>query len=51
MFIYRSVKKSVKDFFKESFDGLFENLVQEGAKVRQLCKQLVWNHTYLEHND
>jgi len=29
----RAVKKSVKDVFKEGFDGLFENLVPDGGKV------------------
>ncbi|WAR27202.1 DYH12-like protein [Mya arenaria] len=31
----RAVKKSVKDFFKEAFDGLFESLVPDGGKVKE----------------
>ncbi|XP_052780138.1 dynein axonemal heavy chain 12-like isoform X1 [Mya arenaria] len=33
--LFEAVKKSVKDFFKEAFDGLFESLVPDGGKVKE----------------
>ena len=30
---YRSARKSVKDVFKENFDGLFEHLSPDAGKV------------------
>ena len=36
-YYYRSARKSVKDVFKENFDGLFEHLSPDAGKVSVTC--------------
>ncbi|XP_052285538.1 dynein axonemal heavy chain 12-like isoform X2 [Dreissena polymorpha] len=33
--LFEAVKKTTKDFFKDSFESLFENLVPDGGKVKE----------------